>query len=94
VVASILSVVVFAYLFVPLPLGFAWCRMVLEREAYEETVRAAFELGGRLATDRLREHVIRQFTSGAYGWMWPFPKSVARWYDEFVDYVEAASSFN
>jgi hypothetical protein len=84
----------FAYLLVPLPLGFAWCRMVLEREAYEETVRAAFEMGGREATDELREHVIRQFTSAAYGWMWPFPKNVARWYDEFVDYVEAASSLN
>ena len=73
-----------AYLLLPLPLGLAWCRMRLEREAYEETVRAAFELGGRAQAARLRAHVIAQFTSGAYGWMWPFPRAVARWYDDFV----------
>ncbi len=83
-----------AYLLFPLPFGLAWCRMVLEREAYEETIRAAFEIRGRLATDRLRAHILRQFTSGAYGWMWPFPKSVARWYDTFVDYLDATSQLN
>jgi hypothetical protein len=74
-----------AYLLLPLPFGLAWCRMRLEREAYAETVRCAFELGGRAATTRLRAHVIAQFTSGAYGWMWPFPRAVARWYDTLVD---------
>ncbi len=74
-----------AYLLLPLPLGLAWCRMRLEREAYEETVRAAFELGGRAAAERLRAHVIAQFTSGAYGWMWPFPRALARWYDGLVE---------
>jgi hypothetical protein len=74
-----------AYLLLPLPAGLAWCRMALEREAYAETVRAAYELGGRAATDGLRAHVIRQFTSGAYGWMWPFPRAMGRWYDALVD---------
>ena len=27
---------------------------------------------------------IAQFTSGAYGWMWPFPRAVGRWFDRFV----------
>jgi hypothetical protein len=71
-----------------LPMGLAWCRMRLERAAYAETVRAHFELGGRAAIDRLRDHVIRQFTSGSYGWMWPFPRAVARWYDALVEALE------
>jgi hypothetical protein len=73
-----------AYLLLPLPLGLAWFRMRLEREAYEETLRVWHELGGRGAAERLREHVIRQFTSGAYGWMWPFPRAMGRWFDRFV----------
>jgi hypothetical protein len=73
-----------AYLLLPLPLGLAWCRMRVERAAYEETIRVHYALGGRAATDRLRAHVISQFTSGSYGWMWPFPRAVARWYDAFV----------
>jgi hypothetical protein len=74
-----------AYLLLPLPFGLAWCRMRLERAAYEESVRVWHELGGRAATDRMRDHVIRQFTSVAYGWMWPFPRSIARWYDGLVN---------
>jgi hypothetical protein len=62
--------------------------MRLEREAYAETVRAHFELGGRAATDALRGHVIRQFTSGSYAWMWPFPTAIARWYDALVDSLD------
>jgi hypothetical protein len=73
-----------AYLLLPFPVGLAWCRMRLERAAYEESIRVHHHLGGRAATDRLRTHVIRQFTSGSYGWMWPFPRAVARWYDGFV----------
>ncbi len=81
-----------AYILLPLPIGLAWCRMRLEREAYEETVRCAFALGGRRATDQLRAHVIRQFTSGAYGWMWPFPRALGRWYDAFVDGLAQSST--
>lgn len=73
-----------AYLLLPLPLGLAWFRMRFEREAYEETLRVWHELGGRAACERLRGHVTSQFTSGAYGWMWPFPRAIDRWFDEFV----------
>jgi hypothetical protein len=78
-----------AYLLLPLPIGLAWCRMRLERAAYAESVRVHHELGGRAATDRLRAHVISQFTSGSYGWMWPFPATVARWYDALVAALES-----
>jgi hypothetical protein len=74
-----------AYLLLPLPFGLSWFRMRFERAAYEETIRVYFALGGRDAAEKLRAHVIRQFTSGAYGWMWPFPRAVARWYDRFVE---------
>lgn len=73
-----------AYLLLPLPLGLAWCRMRFEREAYEESLRAWHELGGRAACERRRAHVLAQFTSGAYGWMWPFPRALGRWFDAFV----------
>jgi hypothetical protein len=71
-----------AYLLLPLPFGLAWCRMRLERQAYEETIRVHHELG--TLDENLRAHVMKQFVSGSYGWMWPFPRKVARWYDEFV----------
>jgi hypothetical protein len=73
-----------AYLLLPLPLGLAWFRMRFEREAYEETLRTWHELGGRAAVERLREHVISQFTSGSYGWMWPFRRTMERWFDSFA----------
>lgn len=77
-----------AYLMLPLPVGLAWFRMRLEREAYEETVRAYFEIGGREAAARLRDHVIQQFTSGSYGWMWPFRRGIERWFDGLVEKLE------
>jgi hypothetical protein len=72
------------YLLPILPVGLAWGRARLEWEAYAETLRATAELYGIEAAEdpRLHEHIVRQFTSGAYGWMWPFPKAVRRWIDE------------
>ena len=78
-----------AYLLLPLPFGLAWCRMRLEREAYAETIRVTHALGGRAATARLRACVLAQFTSAAYGWMWPFPRQVAAWYDGLVATLES-----
>jgi hypothetical protein len=75
------------YLFVPLPLGLAWCRARLEWEAYTESIRAEAELFGRAAAaeHHFRERIIRQFTSGAYGWMWPFRRAVESWYDAALE---------
>jgi hypothetical protein len=69
------------YLLVPLPLGLAWCRARLEWEGYAETIRAAAEVHGRahVESEAFREGIVRQFTSAAYGWMWPFPAQVRRW---------------
>lgn len=74
------------YLFLPLPMGFAYGRARLEWEAYRETLRAIAELRGLSAAraPELRERIIAQFTGPAYGWMWPLRRQVERWYDEEV----------
>jgi hypothetical protein len=74
------------YLLVPLPLGLAWFRAAFEKEAYAETIRAAVEVWGpaRVREPAFRESILGQFTSGAYGWMWPFRRHLERWYDGVV----------
>jgi hypothetical protein len=81
----------FLYLLVPLPAGLSWFRAHFEKEGYAETIRATAELQGYQAvTDpRFRAYVIRQFVSGAYGWMWPFRRSMERWYDDVLSAVRA-----
>jgi hypothetical protein len=84
----------FLYLVFPLPLGLAYGRARIEWEAYRETLVATLELRGKeaLCDPDLREHVVRQFTSAAYGWMWPFRGMVERWYDEALDDLLAGVS--
>lgn len=71
------------YVLLPLPMGLAWFRAYFEREAYAESIRAAAEVWGRAhVEDRAyRAYIIGQFTGAAYGWMWPFRRSLERWYD-------------
>lgn len=72
------------YLLPIVPLGLAWGRARLEWEAYAETLRATAEVHGlkAAAAPKLHAHIVLQFTSAAYGWMWPFPKQVQGWIDE------------
>lgn len=69
------------YLLPILPMGLALGRARLEWEAYRETLRATAEVRGVAAAEdpALHDRIVRQFTSGAYGWMWPFPSVVRRW---------------
>ena len=78
------------YLFVLLPVGLSWGRARIEWEAYAETLRATAELKGRAAarSPALRAHIVRQFTGPSYGWMWPFRRSVERWYDEALAEID------
>jgi hypothetical protein len=73
----------FLYLLVPLPLGLAYCRARFEWEGYAESIRASAEVYGRAHVESaaFKENIVRQFTSGAYGWMWPFPRRVRAWID-------------
>jgi hypothetical protein len=77
------------YLLPFFPLGLAYGRARIEWEAYAETVRATAELRGlRSAEDPgLRRHIVTQFVSASYGWMWPFRAQIERWYDELLDEV-------
>lgn len=74
------------YLLPFLPLGLAYGRARIEWEAYRETLRATFELKGRAAAfdPELRRRIVTRFTGPDYGWMWPFPRGVERWYDTWL----------
>jgi hypothetical protein len=82
------------YLLPLLPLGLAYGRARLEWEAYEETIRATAEHYGLAAvkTVDLREHLVKRFTGPDYGWMWPFPKTIERWYDSTVAAIERSAA--
>jgi hypothetical protein len=74
------------YLLPFFPLGLAYGRARIEWEAYCETLRATAELRGIEAARAplLRSEIVRRFTGGDYGWMWPFRRQVESWYDEAV----------
>lgn len=81
-----LPVMAVLYVFLPLPVGLAWFRAHFEREAYAESIRAAAEVWGADYPRRpeYRKHIVDQFVGPSYGWMWPFRKSVERWYDRVL----------
>lgn len=72
----------FVYLVPFFPLFLAYGRARLEWEAYIETIRATAEVHGLEAAASLRAQIVRRFTGPDYGWMWPFPGAVNRWFDE------------
>lgn len=74
------------YIFLPLPFGLAWCRAAFEKAAYAETIRATAELYGNHypAKPEFREDILTEFLGPTYGWMWPFRKSMERWYDRVL----------
>lgn len=78
-----LPVMALLYIFVPLPLGLAYCRARFEWAAYAESIRAAAEVWGAHAprAPGYRRHIVEQFVGPSYGWMWPFRRSVERWYE-------------
>ena len=80
----------FLYLLVPLPFGLSYFRAKFEKEGYRESILAAAEVFGieHVKRECFRDNVIQQFTSSAYGWMWPFPKHLATWYDGVVKELE------
>ncbi|MEW6280340.1 MAG: hypothetical protein AB1758_17050 [Candidatus Eremiobacterota bacterium] len=81
----------FLYLVPFFPLGLAYCRARLEWEAFEETLRATLELRGpqALRSPALRQRILGWFTGPRYGWMWPFPAQVNRWYDRALERLDS-----
>jgi hypothetical protein len=72
------------------PLGLAYGRARLEWEAYVETIRATAEHYGldAVRNGRLEAELVARFVGPDYGWMWPFPGAVRRWYEDAVKAVE------
>lgn len=82
-------VMALAYLAWPLPLFLAWGRARIEWEAYVETIRATAEVKGLGAVRALEDEIVRRYVGPDYGWMWPFPRAVRRWFDDAVADIEA-----
>ena len=76
------ALMTFVYLVPFFPLFFAYGRARIEWEAYVETLRATAEIYGLPAAEELREHIKQRFVGPEYGWMWPFPAAIDRWFDE------------
>jgi hypothetical protein len=72
----------FVYLVPFFPVFLAYGRARIEWEAYVETIRATAEVHGLDAAQRLRASLLERFTGPDYGWMWPFPRTIDRWFDE------------
>lgn len=83
------AVMGFVYLVPFFPLFFAYGRARIEWEAYVETLRATAEVYGPNAAEALRAHIKERFVGPDYGWMWPFPSTIDRWFDEAMADVRA-----
>lgn len=68
------------YLLLPLPMGLAAGRALIEWEAYKETLVATWQARGREAAHdpRLADHIVGRFTGADYAWMWVFGGQVRR----------------
>lgn len=78
-----------AWLFLPLPIGLAWCRYALERSAYVKGFHAKLDdvldpSERKAARADMIDFAVKQMTGASYGWAWPFPKAVRRWFEEHV----------
>ena len=71
------------------PLGLAYGRARIEWEAYVETLRATAEVHGVAEAEALRAHIKARFVGPDYGWMWPFPAAIDRWFDEAMADIRA-----
>lgn len=80
------------YLLPIFPLGLAYGRARLEWEAYRETLRARAEVWGLEAArdPSFRKEIVERFVGADYGWMWPFPQMVGRWYDREIAQLESS----
>jgi hypothetical protein len=79
----------FVYLVPFFPLFLAYGRARIEWEAYVETVRATAEVHGLDAARALESHIVSRFVGPDYGWMWPFPRTVRRWFADVIADLEA-----
>jgi hypothetical protein len=74
------ALMTFLYLAPFFPIGLAYGRARIEWEAYEQTLAATLEVHGLEATKALEAEIVQRFVGPEYGWMWPFPGAVRRWF--------------
>jgi len=79
----------FVYLLPIFPLFLAWGRARIEWEAYVETIRATAEVHGLASARALEDDIVRRYVGPDYGWMWPFPGAIRRWFAEAIADLEA-----
>jgi hypothetical protein len=85
-------VMAFVYLVPFLPVGLAWGRTRIEWEAYVETIRATAETYGIDAARALEKDIVRRFIGPDYAWMWPFPRTIRRWFGDVMADIEAEAA--
>jgi hypothetical protein len=76
------------YLVPIFPLFLAWGRARIEWEAYEETIRATAEVYGIDRARSLEDDIVQRYVGPDYGWMWPIPRTVRRWFREVIASLE------
>ena len=69
-----------AYAFLPLPIGFAWFRWLMERDGYSESIRVYKYFYGTEGMNEAIDQATAELTGGAYGWTMPFKKYVKNWF--------------
>jgi hypothetical protein len=80
------------YIFLPLPLGFAWFRTRFEMEAYEESLRIIRERKGiaGLQDPTLKPWLMNIFCGPDYGWMMAYRPYVSDWFDRTVNVLTSS----
>jgi len=78
----------FLYLVPIFPIFLAWGRARIEWEAYAETIRATARVRGLHRARALEGEILRRYVGPDYGWMWPFPWVVRRWFHSVLAEVE------
>ena len=66
--------------------------MKFEQEAYAKTLERIYAHKGAawLQDPKTKATFVGYFTSAAYLWTWPFPKSIEAWYDATVTRIIAS----
>jgi hypothetical protein len=77
------------YLLPFFPLFLAYGRARIEWEAYEETILATAEERGLAAAAALEPYLVERYVGPDYGWMWPFPKTIRRWFQASLGRAKA-----
>lgn len=77
------SVLMSLWYFMPLPMFLAYGRYCIERSAYVEGWKVYLAVNPEWRSGLIDDGVL-QMTGPAYGWAWPFPKSVRAWFEAHV----------